>query len=157
MPSGGVLPSQTDETEAYRNAVARIILDIQAATGKSDIEVADDLDVSSRTIRAARNKEADLSPLYLTRLGRVYGGHFLNPWLALLGGHFAPNDMHISPELIVACAQLIEWYGKAVSADSPGGPSITHVEILEGAIPAEHVRRQSTGIVEAARKLREGR
>lgn len=156
MASRNVFPEfgSAAETNEYRKAVAKIIVCIQKETGLSDHHLADEIDVSSRTISNARNCETDLSPVYLTRLGKRFGGHFLDPYFALIGGHFAPSDPVVDPELLNACAALLDWYGRSTHPKSPGGCNITHVELLDGEAPAELMRRHATAIVEAARKVR---
>lgn len=156
MASRNVFPEfgSAAETNEYRRAVAKIIVCIQKETGLSDHQLADEIDVSSRTISNARNCETDLSPVYLTRLGKRFGGHYLNPYYALTGGHYSPNDPEVDPAVITAAAELLAWYGRSTHPKSPGGCNITHVELLDGEAPAELMRRHATAIVEAARKVR---
>jgi hypothetical protein len=110
--------------------------------------------VSLGTIQNAANMRSDLSATYLRRLGRRFGGHFLNPYFALIGGHFSPNEAVIDPAVLEAAAELISWYGRATHPSGPGGHSIVHCELLEGEGPAEVMRRHATSIVEAARRVR---
>lgn len=143
------------ETAEYRSAVAKIILDIQGnTTCKTHVAIAEAIDVSLGTIANAANERSDLSATYLRRIGQVFGGHFLNPYFALVGGHFSPNEPTVDPEVLEAAAALIAWYGRSTNPKSPGGSKITHCELLEGEAPAELMRRHSSSIVEAARRVR---
>jgi hypothetical protein len=144
-----------EETAEYRSAVAKIILDIQHGTpAKTHVAIAEAIDVSLGTIQNAANMRSDLSATYLRRLGRRFGGHFLNPYFALVGGHYSPNEAVVDPTVLEAAAELIAWYGRSTHPKSPGGHQITHIELLEGEAPAEQMRRHSTAIIEAARLRR---
>jgi hypothetical protein len=144
-----------EETAEYRAAVAKIILDIQHGTdAKTHVAIAEAIDVSLGTIQNAANMKSDLSATYLRRLGRVFGGYFLNPYIALVGGHFSPNEAVVDPAVLEAAAALIAWYGRAVHPDGPGGASIVYCELLEGEQPAELMRRHACAIIEAARSVR---
>lgn len=156
MPQRNVFPSfgSGDETAAYRKAVASIIVSIQRDFDLTDGRLGDEIEVSGRTILNARNMETDLSSLFLTRLGQRFGGHYLNPYYALSGGHYAPNDANVDPAMLTDLGHLLTWLGKATHPDGPGGREVVHCEILDGAQIAEVVRRHVTGIVERARKVR---
>lgn len=146
--------NEAEEQEQLMAAVSRAIVSIQQDTGDTLIDIAETIGCTSVTISNAVNRKSVLSLPYVLRLGRAYGGERINPVLALIGGHFAPSDPVVSPEVIAAAADLLAWYGRSTHPDSPGGFNITHVELLEGEQPAEQMRRHATAIVEAARKVR---
>jgi transcriptional regulator with XRE-family HTH domain len=78
------------ETTAYRNAIACILLDVQSRHGMTLHEIAEAIDVSLGTISNAANKKSDLSPTFLKRIGEAFGPETLNPYAALSGGRMVP-------------------------------------------------------------------
>ncbi len=62
-----------EEQTDYRNAVARVLLNVQRDFDLTLQDIAEKIDVSLGTISNASNKRNDLSPLYVQRLGRVFG------------------------------------------------------------------------------------
>lgn len=131
MPATKVLRVNAVEEQAhYRDAVAEIILDIQRETGNTHILIAEAIDVSLGTISNAANKKSDLNPIYLKRLGEVYGPHFLDPYLALFGARAVPlhrdNVRDILPLLTRASLRVAE----ARDPKSPGGERELHTEQL---------------------------
>jgi len=80
------------ETTDYRNAIARILLDLQAHFNITLHDIAETIDVSLGTISNAANKKTDLSPTFLKRLGERFGPEFLNPYAALTGGRMVPLE-----------------------------------------------------------------
>lgn len=82
--------NSVEETERYRSAVASVLVGIQSEHGLTLQEIAQAIDVSLGTVSNAANKKADLSSVYLQRLGKVFGGHVLNPVAALYGSQHMP-------------------------------------------------------------------
>ena len=82
------------ETTAYRNAIARILLDVQSRFGITHQEIAETIDVSLGTISNAANQKSDLSPTFLKRIGKAFGPEILNPYAALIGARMVPLEPH---------------------------------------------------------------
>jgi len=120
--------NSVEETACYRNAVTQIILNIQREFEQTHIDIAERIDVSVGTISNAANKKTDLNPLYLARLGKVYGCQFLNPYVALFGGCVEPiaaDDADPMPALTKAAYEL----AVIRSPDSQGGTAETLSEL----------------------------
>lgn len=118
-----------EEQARYRGAVARVLLNIQSEYGPTLAEIAEAVDVSLGTISNAANKKADLSSVYLQRLGKVFGGHVLNPVAALYGSQNIPihgREGDILPLVTRVGMRIAE----ARSPSSPGGIRETHGERL---------------------------
>jgi transcriptional regulator with XRE-family HTH domain len=106
--------------DAYRCAVATIIEDIEA-TGKTLIDIAEDIKVSLGTISNAKNKKADLCAAYLARLGQVYGGSFLNPYFALFQSQAAPMQRRRTKDILPVVTRVAHKIACARDPDGPGG------------------------------------
>lgn len=118
-----------EEQTAYRSAVARVLLNIQRDFEVTLQDIAEKIDVSLGTISNAANKRNDLSPLYVQRLGKVFGPTALDPVARLYGGRIVPlvaEERDALPSLSASVHRL----AVAQSPDSPGGASITHSELL---------------------------
>ena len=131
MTGGNVLRvNGLEEQSAYRRAIAEILLEIQRGEEKTLVEIADDVDVSLGTVSNAANRKCDLNAIYLQRLGKHYGAHYLDPYLALFGARSAPlsrgNVKDILPLLNRASLRVAEARDK----DSPGGERELHTEKL---------------------------
>lgn len=111
----------TEEQTGYRNAVAQIILDIQRASEKTLIEIAEDIDASLGTISNAANKKCDLGATYLARLGKQYGAAFLNPYLALIGAQAALLDPGRAADILPFVARVNLKIADARDPLGPGG------------------------------------
>lgn len=101
----------TQETASYRNAIARILLDLQAHYNITLHDIAETIDVSLGTISNAANKKTDLSPTFLKRLGECFGPEFLNPYAALSGGRMVPlepKDADPMPALLALATTICE-------------------------------------------------
>lgn len=125
-----VLRVNTVEEQArYRSAIAAVLVNIQHEYGLTLQEIADAIDVSLGTISNAANKKTDLSGVYRDRLGKVFGGHVLNPVSALYGSHHMPihgRDGDILPLIARANYKIAE----ARAPGSDGGIVETHREKL---------------------------
>ena len=82
--------NSVEEQTAYRSAVARVLVNIQRDYDVTLQEIAEKVDVSLGTISNAANKRNDLSPIYVQRLGKVFGPQVLNPVARLYGGRIVP-------------------------------------------------------------------
>lgn len=114
------------ETAHYRRAVATIIRDIQRDCGKNDapldlIDIAEAIGVSLGTISNAVNEKSDLNAIYLMRLGRRYGGAYLNPYLKLGDIQAAPLDGSIEADILPLLTALTHKVACARDPDGPGG------------------------------------
>lgn len=63
----------------YREAVKRIILDVQARKGLSDLELADLVGCHKETIENARNEENSLDVLTLLNIAYAFGEDAIDP------------------------------------------------------------------------------
>lgn len=118
-----------EETTRYRNAVSKILLDIQREYSLTLADIAETIDVSLGTISNAANKKADLSPTYLTRLGEAFGAAMLDPWAAITGGRLVPLQPSAADPLPSLSAS-VHSIASARSPDSDGGERLTHRELL---------------------------
>lgn len=109
------------EQDRYRRAVSQIIGDIQKATGADLCDIAEAIDVSSATVCNAYNKRSDLNAMYLARLGKAYGGAFLNPYLALIGIQAAPIERKQKKDLLPVLTRASHKIAMARDPDGPGG------------------------------------
>lgn len=123
-----------EETEAYRSAVAKILLNIQRDHGQTLVEIADTIDVSLGTISNAANKKADLSPTYLKRLGEAYGPSTLDPFAWLIGGFVMPLNAGNVTDLLPLVNRAALRIAEARDPASPGGIREIHSEKL-GMLP----------------------
>lgn len=113
------------DTDSYRSAVATILDDIgrfeKRADGKPPtlIDIAERIDASLSTISNAKNKNADLNPVYLARLGQAYGGAYLNPYFALFRTQAAPLDNTLTSDILPMVMAVAH---KIACARDPAGP-----------------------------------
>lgn len=122
----GLRVNEIEEQTAYRKAVAQIIEDIQRYEKRGDrqinlVEIADEIDVSLGTISNAFNKKTDLSPSYLTRLGKRYGAGYLNPYFALVGAQAAPIDNTLTSDILPLLMAVGHKIASARDPEGPGG------------------------------------
>lgn len=125
-----VLRVNTVEEQArYRSAVSTVLCNVQHEYGLTLQEISEAIDVSLGTVSNAANKKCDLSSVYVQRLGKVFGGHVLNPIAALYGSQHIPihgRDGDILPLIARANYKIAE----ARSPGSDGGVGETHREKL---------------------------
>jgi hypothetical protein len=121
----------TEEQADYREAVADILRAIQSDHRVTLQEISDTVAVSLGTVSNAANKRGDLGPIYLKRLGQVYGVHHLDPYAKLAGGRMVPvtpdGGADVLPFLTIASHKI----ATARCPSSPGGVSETLREQLE--------------------------
>jgi hypothetical protein len=118
--------NSVSETAAYRRAVATIIRDIQRDCSTPTVpydlnDIAEAIDVSLGTISNAVNLKSDLNAIYLSRLGRKYGGSYLNPYLMLADIMAAPLEGSIDADILPILTALVHKLALARDADGPGG------------------------------------
>lgn len=121
--------NSVEETTRTRNAIARVILNIQQEYDVTLAQIAEAIDVSLGTISNAANKKADLSSIYRDRLAMVFGGHVLNPIAERFGSHIVPlhgRDGDILPLIARVNLKIAE----ARCPGSPGGIAEVHTERL---------------------------
>jgi hypothetical protein len=109
------------EQEFYRKAVSAMLYSIQHDTGLPWVAIADRLDISVGTIYAARDCHADLSGLYLIRVGSVFGGAYLNPVLNIADVQAAPLEGSIEADILPLLTALTHKVALARDPDGPGG------------------------------------
>jgi len=118
-----------EEQEDYRRAVSRIINDLMREHDLTLLDLADRLDISVGTISNAFNRKADLTSVYLHRIGKVFGPQWLNPVIKLFGGRVVPlsaNDEDPLPRILAAALKI----GEARDPGSDGGEDETHRELV---------------------------
>lgn len=119
--------NEVEEQTAYRNAVAQIIEDILRFEKRDDnkpvglVDIAESIDVSLGTVSNASNRKTDLSPTYLTRLGKRYGAGYLNPYFALVGAQAAPLDNTLTSDILPLIMALGHKVASARDPEGPGG------------------------------------
>jgi len=119
-----------EEQEAYRSAVAEILRNVQNDHGTTLLEISERIDVSLGTISNAANKKADLNPIFLNRIGRAYGVHMLDPYLALAGGRAVAREPEGGRDLLPRLTLVGHKVAVARSEKSPGGARETLRERL---------------------------
>ena len=123
--------NSVEEQAAYRNAVARIIATVQRDNDLTDIDLAEKLDISVGTVSNARNRRADLSGVYLKRIGQLYGAPALDPYFALFGAKGVPIDGDPNADVLPTVACAVHQLTLVTAPASPGGATITHKELLD--------------------------
>jgi hypothetical protein len=113
--------NEAEEQTAYRKAVAQIIEDILRFESADIVDIAESIDVSLGTISNAKNKKTDLSPTFLTRLGRRYGAGYLNPYFALVGAQAAPLDNTLTSDILPLLMAVGHKMASARDKEGPGG------------------------------------
>lgn len=131
MQRSNVLRVNAVEEQAdYRDAIAEILRNVQSDHRVTLAEIAEKIDVSLGTISNAANKKADLSSIFLNRIGRVFGPDALDPYARLAGGRIvaasAEGDADVLPILTMAAHRV----STARCPTSPGGISETLGEQL---------------------------
>ena len=122
MTVHSVLKVNTAKEEArYRDAISRILCDVQRDTDLPWVRIADKLDVSVGTIYAARDKHSDLSGIYLMRIATVFGGAYLNPLLKIADVQAAPLDGSIEADILPMLTSLVHKVAEARDPAGPGG------------------------------------
>lgn len=134
----------SEERESYRAAVSEIIgrLIAEVKVGKPPrpitlVEIAEAIDVSLGTISNAFNRRTDLSPTYLSRLGKVFGPHAVDPYLKTFGCRAEPIDPEPVCDILPTLSRVTLLIAEARHPSSPGGAREIHTERL-GYLPRLH-------------------
>ena len=122
--------NSVEETTDERNAVVQILLDIQRHEKLTLLDIAEKIDVSLGTISNAANKKTDLCRTYLKRLGKAFGGHYLDPFHALYGIRSVPLNGGAHRDILPLLAHAAATLAQARDPDSDGGGRVTHREKL---------------------------
>lgn len=109
------------EQANYRKAVSDLLCDVQRDTGLPWVAIADRLDISVGTIYAARDRQSDLSGLYLMRVATVFGGAYLNPLLKIADVQASPLDGSIEADVLPLLTALTHKIAVARDPEGPGG------------------------------------
>lgn len=120
--------NSVEEREAYRGAVSEAIGRIIAEGSRTLVEIADAIDVSLGTISNAFNRRTDLCPTYLSRLGKRYGPHVLDPIAALSGARMVPLEVSVQRDVLPFVARVNLKIASARCPDGPGGTREIHTE-----------------------------
>lgn len=126
-----------EEQAAYMEAVAEILRCIQLEHKGSSgnpitlHEIAEAIDVSLGTISLAANKKTVLNTLYLSRLGKRFGPHTLNPYAKLSGGRVVPLEANTDSDVLPFIARANLKIALARDPQSPGGSREIHTEKLD--------------------------
>jgi transcriptional regulator with XRE-family HTH domain len=120
--------NKVEEQTAYRDAVAEILRRVQSEHRVTLLEIAERIDVSLGTISNAANKKTDLSSTYLNRLGKVFGPHHLDPYIALSGGRVIPLEVSVTRDVLPLIARANLKLASARDPQSPGGVREIHTE-----------------------------
>ena len=142
------------EQASYREAVAEILRRVQSEHSLTLLEIADRIDVSLGTVSNAANKKNDLNPIYLNRLGQVFGPHTLDPYAALSHARMVPLDADPALDALPPMTAAIHRIAVARSPQSPGGEAITHGELLDMEPVIDDAIRALTALKVRAGKLR---
>ena len=140
--------NEVEEETLYRQAVARILLDIQAEHKVTLHEIAAKTSIDRKTISNAANMAYALNPKFLSRLGYVFGARFLTPYTELAGGKVfedKPDSAAKVVPLSLAVAQRL---------CSINGP-LTHRDLLAVERDARALMAALTTLVERAKSFRE--
>ena len=108
-------------SERYRKAVAQIIEDIRREEGADLVDIAEMIDASVGTISNAANGKADLSGVYLMRLGQAFGSGYLNPYLRMCDAQAAPLDGSLTADILPLVMAVGMKIAKARDPQGPGG------------------------------------
>ena len=156
MASSNVLRvNSTEERDGYRNAVARILLDVQRDKEATLAQIADEIDVSLGTISNAANKKTDLCQLYLKRLGQRYGGHYLDPVHALYNTRGVPLDPGNVRDIMPLLARAQLKIAEARDPQSKGGGRELHTEKLGYLPELEKLQAELSNLICDIKALRQ--
>ena len=131
-----------EEETLYRDAVHEVIRCILAdKPGRTMIDIGEQIGAEVKTISNAFNKKHNLSQVFLTRMGQVFGVHCLDPVAKLSGGRMIPLEAGNVSDILPLLARASLKIAEARDPASPAGPRETHSERL-GYLP-ELVRLQA--------------
>ena len=110
-----------EEQEQYRKAVAEILRNVQCDAGVTLLDISEAIDVSLGTISNAANKKADLSSVFLLRIGKVFGSHFIDPFIRLTGGRIVPVEHPSDEDVLPIVTKVAFGIASSRTPTSPGG------------------------------------
>lgn len=108
-------------SNSYRAAVAQMIEDIRRDIDCDLVDIAEAIDASVGTVSNAANKKADLSGVYLFRLGQIYGAGYLNPCLGMVRAQAAPLDGTLTSDILPMVMAVAHKIAMARDPAGPGG------------------------------------
>ena len=108
-------------SDNYRRAVGRILEDIRRDHDCDLTDIAEAIDASVGTISNAINGKADLSAVYLIRLGQRYGAGYLNPCLNIAHAQAAPLDDSLTSDILPLVMAVGHKIALARDPMGPGG------------------------------------
>ncbi len=122
MQRSNVLRVNAVEEQAdYREAVAEILRNVQSDHKVTLAEIAEKIDVSLGTISNAANKKADLSSIFLNRIGRMFGPDALDPYARLAGGRIVAVQANGDADVLPILTMVSHRVAAARCPTSPGG------------------------------------
>ena len=136
-----------EETAAYREAVAEILRNVQNDHRTTLQEISETIDVSLGTVSNAANKKNDLNPIYLKRLGEVYGPHTLDPYARLIGGRVVPVEREGTSDILPTLLAAGCLIATARTETSPGGKREILQEKLGYLADLRRVRREADALI----------
>lgn len=136
-----------EETAAYRDAVAEILRNVQNDHAVTLLEISGQIDVSLGTVSNAANKKTDLNPIYLKRIGEVYGPHHLDPYARLMGGRVVPLDHDGHGDILPTLMLTGHHIAASRSPQSPGGVTETLRERLGYLPELRRLRREADALI----------
>jgi transcriptional regulator with XRE-family HTH domain len=123
--------NDAEERTRYREAVAESLRTVMVDHGVTLLEIAEQIGVSLGTISNAANKKADLTAVYLGRLGAHYGASAIDPFARIMGGRFVPLEPDASGDVLPFITLASYRVSQARSPASPGGTAETLTEQLD--------------------------
>ncbi|HMO74053.1 MAG TPA: helix-turn-helix transcriptional regulator [Sphingopyxis sp.] len=142
-----------EETEDYRKAVAKILLNIQRDHDQTLVDIAETIGVSLGTISNAANKKADLSPTFLKRLGNAYGPCTLDPFAHLVGAALLPLGGGNVTDLLPLVGRVNLKIAEARDPAGPGGAKEIHTEQLDMLPDLRALKRRLAEVIAEIERL----
>lgn len=147
--------NSVEEQARYRDAVAEILRRVQHDHSVTLLEISERIDVSLGTIGNAANKKCDLNPIYLNRLGKVFGASALDPYAALAGGRMVPIAADPADDVLPILTITSHLIAQARSPSSPGGTIETLREQLGYLPELRRARREMDALIAAIEARKE--
>lgn len=122
--------NEAEEQAAYVDAIAEILRNIQSDHKVTLLDISKETGISLGTVSNAANKKCSLTPVFLKRLGLVYGPHSLDPFAKLAGGRVVPRENPEGDDILPVMTMASARIAAARAPSSPGGVSETLNEQL---------------------------
>lgn len=154
MPLANGLPRRSrPTTKSYRAAVKQIVLDVQAAHGLHDAELAERLGCSAGTVKNARTEATNLDGVTLANVEYEFGPAALDPFLALGGSRAIPTDCtnDDAQDATMSLSGVLHALIAAQSPASDGGVKITINELRVLAPKLREARQALDVLIEQSR------